>query len=75
MSTRDHALVDFLSNGDDPEFGSAQHADLVRDGWKAADCVSGEHAAATWIPQRRYNVPVEALQRVWRGRRRGGVSE
>lgn len=69
MSMRKHWLADFLGSGDAAEAGSAQPADRVRDGRETAGSGCSERGAATWIPQRRYNVPVEALQRVWRGRR------
>lgn len=71
MNTREQMMASFLNDGDDLELGSAS-ADPVR---STVDCGSGERGAATWIPQRRYSVPVEALQRIWRGRRRGGLPE
>lgn len=73
MNTREQMMDAFLSDSDDLEFGSAPAADPARANRQAID--SGERGAATWIPQRRYCVPVEALRQIWRGRRRGGLPE
>lgn len=75
MNTREQMMDAFLAGSGDLEVGSAPSADPPRADRQASDCGSAERDAATWIPQRRYSVPVEALRQIWRGRRRGGLSE